>query len=93
MANPLVVEIPKGEVVPIAINVTRGWLRNLKRYTPILATTRITGQLAPSEEEILEEGNVLFALDGVNEEIKNDVAIDIYVISPNIDAKLRVDLP
>ena len=93
MANPLVIDIIENTVTKIATSVTGGFIRNKNRFTPILFTTRLTGQDAPSLDTMLAEGTLMFASDGVNEEISNSAAIDIYVLSQKIDAKLRVDLP
>lgn len=88
-----VIEIDEGVVTTIATDVVSGWIRNLKRLTPLLFTTRPTGQPKPTVEEMLNEGAPMFASDGVNEEIGNRVPIDIHVLSPNGDAKIRTDLP
>lgn len=93
MANPVVIEIPKGVVTKIATNVTIGAIRNLSRDTTMFFTTRITGADAPTAAAMALEMSLMFTDDGINDYISNSVAIDVYVMSPNGDGKIRADLP
>jgi len=82
MATPTVYTFKEKTVKLVATNVTTGNINKHRLYgrnKTYLATTRPTGNAAPSVSQILNEGYIMFKDHPEQEEIKNDESIDVYV--------------
>ena len=87
MPNPLLINLPADQWVLVAVNVTGGivWVKDSQSHLYI-HTYVITGDPAPSGVDI---GAPFLNGSG---EIRADAAIDVYVMSQNVDGQVRVDL-
>ena len=88
MANPDVVEVPKGAWLPVAINVLTGFVHILKFDSMYRQTYRLTGEAAPL---LADEGEGA-EMDRPGAPISSSVGIDVYLFCTATDGKVRVDV-
>jgi hypothetical protein len=81
--------VAEGGWVKVATNVVSGWIHKMEKRASYLQTYRLTGEVAPINED---EGVKMFLDFADKEQIKSSVPIDVYVWSRGHDGKLRVDV-
>lgn len=100
MANPVVIEIPEGQWIKVAENVTLGTINRLTSDVNYYQTYRVTGQPSPTNPtagEIPLEAVKMFE-SGNSEEIGSPTNIDVYILSSDNHlstskvGKVRVDI-
>jgi len=82
MATPAVYTFKEKTVKLVATNVTTGNINKHRLYgrnKTYLATTRPTGNAAPSVSQILNEGYIMFKDHPEQENIESTDGIDIYI--------------
>jgi hypothetical protein len=90
MANPVIVKITEKAIEKVA-SATKSAVINKHRLQgrdfQYLATYRIASQSPPTEEQMLEEGVILFQNHPEQELIEHDANIDVYVYGNKEDGK------
>lgn len=84
MANPARTDILEGQVVKVATNVVTGIISRHwkdKRHLFYYSTYRLTGEAAPTYEEMELEMVRMFQNHPEQESISSTAAIDVYVIA------------
>jgi len=90
MADPVIVDIPKGSWKVVATNVTTGQVHKLfEQPNEYLHTYRMTGNPAPSNKN---EGIAIFVDNELTELISSVAAIDVYIWCVEENGRVRVDL-
>ena len=93
MATLATLTLKRGVITKIVTAETEGWIRDLTRTSEVFWTWRATGGSAPTEEEISDEGALLFPGPAIDAEIDSPTSIDVYAVSLSADSKIRTDLP
>lgn len=88
MANPEVIELPKGEWTLVAQAVTRGQIHILEYEPNYYHTYRISGEDAPTEQPMATDPPMYRR----SIPIIHSEPIDVYLYVKTADGKVRVDL-
>ena len=97
MANPIDIEILENVVTKVADNVFTGFINRHwrdKRDLFYYSTYRLTGDPAPTLEEMYSEMKRIFVETGKEEQepIQSSVAIDVYLIAAKEDGNIDTGL-